>query len=70
MRPSVYVRPAPIAKIRTISRKLVQGVGFSYGCAEFALKKPPPFVPSSLIASWEATGPWEIFCSTPSRSSP
>ena len=31
--------------------------GFSYGCAELALKKPPPLVPSSLIASWLATGP-------------
>ncbi len=29
MRPSVFVRPAPIAKIRTISRKFVPGVGFS-----------------------------------------
>ncbi len=32
-------------------------VGFSNGCAEFALKKPPPFVPISLIASWLANGP-------------
>ena len=37
-------------------------VGFSYGCAEFALKKPPPLVPSSLIASWEATGPIGSVC--------
>ena len=29
IRPSVFVRPAPIAKIRTICRKLVPGVGFS-----------------------------------------
>ena len=66
IRPSVFVRPAPIAKMRTIWRKLVPGVGFSYGCAEFALKNPPPLVPSSLIASCEATGPWAIFCSAPS----
>ena len=66
IRPSVFVRPAPIAKIRTIWRKFVPGVGFSYGCAEFALKNPPPLVPSSLIASCEATGPWGIFCSAPS----
>ncbi|KDR64254.1 hypothetical protein DC60_10310 [Streptomyces wadayamensis] len=32
-------------------------MGFSNGWAEFAAKKPPPLVPSSLIASWEATGP-------------
>ncbi len=31
--------------------------GFSKGCAEFALKKPPPLVPSSLMASCDATGP-------------
>ena len=29
MRPSVLVSPAPIAKISTISRKFVPGVGFS-----------------------------------------
>ena len=36
---------------------LESGVGFSKGWAELALKKPPPLVPNSLIASWEATGP-------------
>ena len=35
-------------------------VGFSNGWAEFALKNPPPLVPSILIASWDATGPWAI----------
>ena len=43
--------------MRKISNRLVHGVGFSNGCAEFALKNPPPFVPSSLIASCDATGP-------------
>ena len=38
------------------------GVGFSNGCALFALKKPPPLVPSILIASCEATGPCAIVC--------
>ena len=33
------------------------GLGFSNGWDEFALKNPPPLVPSSLMASWEATGP-------------
>ena len=31
--------------------------GLSNGCAEFALKMPPPLVPSSLIASCEAVAP-------------
>ena len=46
-----------MAKISTISMKFVSGVGFSNGWALLALKKPPPLVPSSLIASCEATGP-------------
>ena len=37
--------------------KFENGVGFSYGCALLALKKPPPLVPSILMASCEATGP-------------
>ena len=41
----------------SISRKFESGVGFSNGCAEFALKNPPPFVPSCLIAICDATGP-------------
>jgi hypothetical protein len=31
--------------------------GFSKGWAALALKKPPPLVPSILIAICEATGP-------------
>ena len=46
--------------------KLESGVGFSNGCAELALKKPPPFVPSILIASCEATGPCAMVCAAPS----
>ena len=49
----------------TISKRFVQDVGFSNGCAEFVLKNPPPFVPSSLIASCEATGPPGRFCVLP-----
>ncbi len=37
--------------------KLVQPLGFSNGCAELALKKPPPLVPSCLMATCEAAGP-------------
>ncbi len=42
-------------------------VGFSKGCAELALKKPPPLLPSSLIASWLATGPPVSTCGCPAR---
>ena len=62
MRPRVYVRPEGIAKIRNICRKFESGVGFSNGCALFALKKPPPFVPNILMASCEAAGPRGITC--------
>ena len=48
--------------IDTISRKLESGVGFSNGCAELALKKPPPLVPSCLMAICEAAGPTAIVC--------
>ncbi len=41
----------------SICRKLVRGVGFSKGWALLALKKPPPLVPSILMASCDATGP-------------
>ena len=44
----------------SISKRLVKPVGFSNGWAELTLKKPPPLVPSTLIASWEATGPIAI----------
>ena len=46
--------------------KVDERVGFSNGCAELALKKPPPLVPSILIASCEATGPTAIVCFAPS----
>ena len=66
MRPSSQVIADGIAKIVSIDQKLVHGVGFSNGCAALALKKPPPLVPSCLIASWLATGPIAIVCFTPS----
>ena len=52
-----------MATIAHNSMKLVSGLGFSSGWAELALKKPPPFEPSCLIASWLATGPPGIVCS-------
>ncbi len=47
-----------MTRISSISKKLVKPVEFSNGKAELTLKKPPPLVPSSLITSCEATGPW------------
>ena len=55
-----------MARSASISMRLVNGVGFSNGCAELALKKPPPLVPSSLMISCEATGPWAIVWAAPS----
>ncbi len=60
MRPYANTSAAGITSTISISKKLVNAVGFSNGCAELVLKKPPPFVPSSLIASCEATGPIAI----------
>ena len=45
------------------SRKFESGVGFSNGCAELTLKKPPPLVPSCLMAICEAAGPTARTCS-------
>ena len=42
--------------------KFVSGVGFSNGCALFALKNPPPLVPHALMISCDATGPCAMTC--------
>ncbi len=42
------------------SSVFVNGVPLSNGCAELALKKPPPLVPKCLIAIWLAAGPRAI----------
>ena len=63
--PRVRVRATGVTRIRKISRKLVYELGFSNGCAELALKKPPPLLPSSLMASWLATGPPVRTCEWP-----
>ena len=65
-RPYAYARENGIRRSAKISSRLVNGVGFESGCAEFALSVPPPFVPSSLIASWLANGPPGIDCVAPS----
>ena len=52
--------------IAYVSAKLLNGVLFSKGCAELVLKKPPPLVPSCLMAIWLATGPPGMTCELPS----
>jgi hypothetical protein len=51
MTPKVRGSEKEIHRSRKISIQFVHVVGFSNGCAELALKKPPPFVPSSLMTS-------------------
>ena len=58
--------PRRSRRSRRAATKLVSAFGFSKGCAELALKKPPPLVPRILIASCEATGPCAIICLAPS----
>ncbi len=48
---------AGMRRMASSSTKLENGVGFSNGCDELALKKPPPLVPSCLMATCEAAGP-------------
>ena len=49
-----------MTRIPRHSSRFVSGVGFSKGWAEFALKKPPPLVPSCLMAICDAAGPVAI----------
>ena len=49
-----------------ISSRSVKPFGLESGWAELALSVPPPFVPSSLMASWLANGPPGIDCAAPS----
>ena len=65
MRPKVAVRPAGMHRMSTSSTMFVSPEGFSKGIAELTLKNPPPLVPSSLMASCEATGPRASVCSPP-----
>jgi hypothetical protein len=69
MRPYVAVRLAGMMRMASISTKLESHVGFSYGWAELTLKKPPPFVPSSLMASCEPTAPSDSDWITPWETS-
>jgi hypothetical protein len=67
MRPKVTVKAAGTSSISSSSMKLVSPVGFSNGCAELVLKKPPPSPDSTLIASCDATGPTAISWPMPVR---
>ena len=65
MRPKVAVSAAGISRISSSSTKFENAVGFSNGIAQLTLKKPPPLVPSCLIAICEAPGPSASVCSWP-----
>ena len=54
--------------MKSISTKFENRVGFSNGIALLTLKKPPPFVPSCLIASCEAAGPIASVWSRPAEA--
>ena len=62
----MYVSAAEITIRLITSIKLDKGVEFSNGCALFALKNPPPFVPSNFIAVCDAAGPSGIIWPIPS----
>ena len=66
-RPKVYVSENGSDRMANISSQFVSGVGFSSGWEELALRKPPPLLPSSLIHSCEAIGPYAMVCCAPSR---
>src|SRR5438270_1774293 len=51
-----------MSRIASISKKLESGVGFSNGWAPLTLKKPPPLVPSCLMATCDAAGPIGKVC--------
>ena len=56
MRPKANTRAKGMSGIAAHWRRFVSGVGFSKAEAEFAPLKPPPFVPSCLIATWDDCG--------------
>ena len=63
---SVQTMAIGMMAIDQVSTRLVSGVGFSYGCAEFGPKYPPPLVPSCLIETTPAVTPRAIVCAGPS----
>ena len=57
MRPNCAVAAAGISRMKITSTKFENCVGFSNGIELLTLKKPPPLVPSCLIAICDAAGP-------------
>ena len=68
MIPNMTIEAIGMMMIETTSRRLLHGLGFSNGWAEFGPKKPPPLVPSCLIATRAATGPTAIDLCSPRSS--
>ncbi len=62
IRPNMTIDAIGTMMIEITSSRLLQGLGFSNGWAELGPKKPPPLVPSCLIATSAATGPTAIVC--------
>src|SRR3990172_2529543 len=62
-RPNENGSAAGIKRMAKIWSQFENGVGFSKGCALLTLKKPPPLVPSCLMAICEAAGPSGSTCS-------
>ena len=50
IRPYMSTLAKAIENKAQVERKLVSPLGFSKGCAELVLKKPPPLLPSCLMA--------------------
>src|SRR5262245_1343820 len=67
IRPKVQTAAIGSSMIAIVDTTLVQKVGFSNGCVLLGPKKPPPLVPSCLIATNAATGPRQITCTAPSN---
>ncbi|WP_260691546.1 MULTISPECIES: hypothetical protein [unclassified Streptomyces] len=65
IRPNIRTQAVGMSSISTISKALVQALGFSKGWALLALKTPPPSPVNSLIGSQEPTGPSRIVCLPP-----
>jgi len=55
--PKVNVNATGTNRMATTSIRFDSGVGFSNGCALWAVKNPPPLVPSCLMATCDAAGP-------------
>lgn len=65
IRPNMRTQAVGMSSISTISKTLVQALGFSKGWALLALKTPPPSPVKSLIGSQEPTGPSRMVCWAP-----